>query len=460
MSMFDRLFRPIETNRVRHVWLGLAAGIFLLLTTGTAAADTRVLTADGELSELAASPHSSGHLVLWVGGDHVNLPGSSGLYAEAVHLARTTSGSMIAVWLRPSGGKFILETAVWDGRTWSEVHTLDAAGETMRLPERPSVTLARDRAVFVLESEESDGPPVFLDLERHLFHVLWQEDDGRIRYSPLIFDNGHYVGWNETLTLTRAFAEAHADLPPRDLPPQLARLSSVSTDESGRLSLTLTEETYGRIGTLVVDPVSLVMEILGDSVFDSVLDAADVYDPAAPGAIADEMRAEIIYIGSRLELNPSIAEYIADQISRWIESSSSDFGWDFEALANASRLATLDIGRSVYRVTVPSGSGAGDITLLDIGDFLDGNGHRAEFSRLLNLRVAADFQAPESVGTAPLAHASADGQSLALSWLSQDSGTLSWIENRGGGWSGVKSLALTESLDADAARQLVTSSIR
>ncbi|MDA8021057.1 MAG: hypothetical protein MPN21_26770 [Thermoanaerobaculia bacterium] len=437
--------------------VSIVTALALLLVAAPAlSAETRILTRDGALASLEADAETA-ELSLRIADQVVELPGSSGAGAEALHLVDSTHGGLIAAWLSPAEEGYRLHFANWTSEGWGDLHSLEAGDSAHVFPTRPVVSLAEDRLRISIESEEGETESV--RLERILFHVVWQETDGRVRFSPIIFQDGFYVGWNEIVTLSSAFAEAHVDLEPAELPSNLQGLLSVRTEADRGVAVVLADDHYGRLGALRIRALPLSMEILGDSVLDGLLNAADLFDPDNPAMVADKIRAEIIHIGARLDFDPDLSDFMSDRISDWIEQNGSEFGWDLAALAEATRFAALDLGRSVYQLTATYADGR-EVPLLDVGDFLDAGDHRDDLARLIRLSVTADYAAPEAAGSDPNIHLSTDGSGLAISWDDSETGAVSWIQNGGEGWTEEKTLPTSDSLQPSDVRALIRSSIR
>lgn len=428
----------------------LIALLALLFVAASALPAQQTLTENGELARLSDSTEG---LQLAVGDQTFAVPSLNSSRAAAVQLVRAKSGHLIAIWRSGDPGQETLETASFDGEYWTETVVLSAGSEPFYFSSPPIVLTTTDRVEIEVNEDETAW------VERQLAHVVWEED-GRIRYSALIFQNGVNVGWNEIVTVSSAFREAHqANGDSVSLQGDATLLNVKVTSDNG-IQLTLADQASASLATLRIEAVPLLIEMLGDSVFQQILDLADLYDPEAPSAIADEIGGHIVYTGSRLNLDPSVSDFLSAQIARWLEGSSSDFGWDLLALADASRSNTLDLGRSVYSVSVPGGSVGGEVPVLDIGDFLDDNGHRDEFARLVRIRIDSDYPEPEIVGEDSIVHVSEDGSAVAMSWTDAEGVEVHWIENHGSGWSTTKSLAINETLNELAIRQLIESSIR
>lgn len=408
----------------------------------------KVLTAGGELAELRTTEDG---LVLRLGGEDVAVPAAHGSEARPLALLRSDSGRLMALWLAGDAGEQALETASFDGADWSEVDSLRAAGEPLLFGAAPALRISADRLSIATE----DGG--VLETERQIAHVVWNEE-GRIRYSPLVFRDGVFAGWNEIVTVSSAFRTADDGTDDAITLGDEATLLRVDDAGTGSFRLTLHDHATGRFGTLRVHSTPLLVEALGDSIHQRILELADLYDPEAPGQLADEMGGHIVYVGARMNLDPNVGDYLSAHLAEWLETSAGDFGWDLSALADASRSNALDLGRSVYAATAAAADG-GDVPVLDLGDFLDDNGDRDKLERLIQLRIASDLPAPGAVGADATVHVSGDGSAMALSWIDEDSGDVRWIEGRRGAWSEVRSQSPTDGTNAATLRRLIEASL-
>lgn len=453
---FTMDFKHFKHSNVLHLAriavLGAAACALLGASVATAQAlQSRMLTASGEVAQLVDStPNRSLSVVR--GETTFLVPGTEDPALETpLGVIGSHSGHITALWLSWRENSAVLSFATLADDVWEGPFSLLGGGEPIAFSGAPYLMLDEQRSRVTVD----EGT---VQLERQVIHVVWLEDGTRVRYSPLTFNDGFFVGWNEIVTLTSAYRSAHENALPTESPTSLPVLLEVQNSANVGLHVTLTDPEFGRIGTLRIHTVPLVLEILGDSLFDHALDSAELHDPNDVSAVADEIRGHIVHVGSRLDLDPAVTGYLSDRVGDWLLDNGPTFGWDLLGLAAALRANSLDISRSVYHLTMPSSAGDGELTVLDIGDFLDDNGHRDQLSNLVGLQVTSDFKAPESIAADPTVHLSKDGSAVAFSW--SDDVRVRWIDNRGDGWSDVKTLTLTDSLDAAQVRQLIESSIR
>lgn len=452
LTDFTSLPYQRRTSAVIALWLSLAV---LALPSTAAELDSVVLSTQGQIASLdsvAASPAQS-RLVLSIADETVNVPGSLSESTTPLGLVSSQTGELHVFWLSTANDVSHLWMSTRLESDWDGPHALMAGGEPVAFATAPRLMVDGDR--LSLSFPDSDA----IEFERQIVHVVWQENGTGTRYSSFIIRNGRYVGWNEIVTVSSAYRQAHADAEPNEIPASLADHSAIVEAEKGGVLLTLTDDDRSRIGTIRVGPVSLGSEILGDSIYEGMLDSAEVFDPDDLSSLADEMGGHIIMVGSLLDLDAAMASFFSERIASWLHEHGSDFGWQLDALADATRGESLDLSQSVYQSSLQVDDGY-EIPVFDLVDFLDGNGHRDEFSRLMRLSVVADLAAPAHVGDDIEVHVSPDGSALALSWLDADTGTVRWTEGRHGAWSESKSLATSDDTDEAAIRQLISESIR
>ena len=437
-----------------HLLTAIFGGLLLLSSTPGLAAGLEdvILSNDGRVTTVSVVDGPQSRLILHLGDEALNIPGSGQAEAVPLGLLRSRTDEIHVFWTASDNDGLTLQLSSLNGGAWDGPHTLLAGGEPVVFAEVPFLFVDADR--FTMSFEEDS-----LDLERQIVHVAWREQGLGLRYSAFVLRNGHYVGWNEIVTVTSAFRNAHADTEPTNMSDHLGQLMSVASGPQGGVLFTVADDQSGRMGTLRLDTVSIASEIFADSVHDQLLESADLFDPGDLSALADGARAHIVLIGSTLDFDDTMSAFFAEQIGSWIYQNGTDFGWDLGALANATRTESLDLSQSIYRSTVQT-SGGGKIPIFDLVDFVDSNGHRDEFGRLMRLGITSDFAAPAGVGEDYDVHVSPDGSALALSWVDADTGAVHWTEGRQGSWSESKSLATSDAMDEAAIRELISAAIR
>lgn len=433
--------------------LAVSAASLACFASPVVAADLEslILSADGEVARLKVSPSPQPALVLELGDESEIVPGAGN--SAPLGMLKSPTGELHVFWLTEEESGSRLSMSSRSGEEWDGPHSILAAGAPVSFSDAPSLLVEEERLSLEVEAG------LRLTSERQIVHVTWNEDGVGLRYSSFVIRDGRYVGWNEVVTISSAFRQAHPGIEPLEIAEEIAGTMRVTRSPRGGVLLTLTDDGRNRIGTLHLGPVSMASELLADSIHDDLLAAADVFDPDDLSSLADEIRGTIIIAGSILEFDEDMTAFFSDRIESWIHLKGSEFGWDLLALADATRSESLDLSQSVYRTNLQTASGA-DIPVFDLIDFLDSNGHRDDFSRLMRLSLVSDLAAPEDIGDDVEVHVSTDGSALALSWVDAETGAVHWTEGRHGAWSDSKSLATGESMDEAAIRELISESIR
>ncbi|MCG8462061.1 MAG: hypothetical protein MI919_37735 [Holophagales bacterium] len=440
-----------------------------LLAPAAAAEPHRALGRDGEVYSLKVAPleelipdtghDQPGNIALAL--DVTYADGSRGRFvAPGTETWRPESrpvlevdpitGAALVIWQAGTPtGTTSLHFATFAAGSWTSADQLRRAGEPYFFTSPPRVLLTRDRMDIDLPVEgegTEEGGTTTITLGRSVFHVLWIEDESDlVRYSPLVFVEGLYVGWNEILTLSSAVTLSHEGEPPAP-DSGLGLLLDARVIEDGRsLAVTLTESFYQRMAVLRIGVQPMTIETLGDEVLAHILGAPDPSFPeGALEALADELGARLIIIGAKMNLNPAVTDYVAQRIGAWLLENGDGYADDLEGLGQAARTQTLELGGSVYGRMVMDPSHPGqEIPEIDLMDFLDSNGHREELAELVQLQVLSDVEIPQ-IGPDPRVFVSSDGRSLLVAWEDSEAASVRFLENHGRGWSEPLALPVAE----------------
>lgn len=465
-----------------HPTLAILLSLFLGAgLSATASADQevpRLLTRDGDVQRLVTGPmdelfpatnRSVQVLALEIETAHGVVerhlvPGTDTWRPETPLRAFYEAGrdASIVVWASgPAGGARSLHFATFQGGEWSGVGAAQIGGRTHYFDEIPVIFDSFESLTIDTVAPEG-GETETLHASRRILHLLWHDaDTERVRYLVIPFDDGLYADWMEPSSLV--LPEGTDDSAKGD---RGAVFFDARPSADG-LSLQVSLGNPERYGTIHVEVRPLSLQLLGDSVLERILAERPWLDPTDPASVArlgEIMRGHIVPIGRSFKANPATLEYVAGRLDEWLRDNGSGYAGDIDGLARDARMETIEIGASVYaKTSVDPANPNATILDLDLGDFLDSNGHRAELADLVRLELRADFTAPTVPGLAEAettVHTSADGRSLLVAWHDAENATVRWIENRGDGWSEPRSLRLSESLDLAAAQALLHESIR
>ena len=337
---------------------------------------------------------------------------------------------------------------------WLPTTKIRSDGEIALIQGIPRVAVTSDD--FFLDLGEDHEP---FESRRTTFHVVWHEPaDGTVRYSPVSFLDGELAGWSETLPLAartlKSNSSTSGDAPGAALPPGLVGAVSLErARESDAVALTLTDPTDGSVVTLRIEEVPMSLAHLAAKIQAHVADGFTSADPADLAPLADEIRAEIIITGARCRINPAVSEYLAAEISSWIAQYGQDYDDASGFSEDASRHA-MEVGSEIYNQAVIHETGPQDV--LDLATLPVADTYLDKLNQLIRIRTRGSFQAPSEVGENEVhLFTSDDGHSLLVSWLDEESQILSFMENRGLGWSEPQGLQIQESLPLATAFELL-----
>lgn len=485
-------------------WMAVFLFSLAMSQSSFAAPTARVLSGDGELyagraglmSEVAetAPEHDQPVLLLEISGgedsdgedfDSVLLvPGTEDARteSEAVLIREPKSSSVTVVWRSTGEDGLQLRFASYSAEEgWSEVQAVSLDGAPAVLFSAPKLVLTRD-------SYEIDLPEEQVTAERSTIHLLWQdagESPGTF-YTPLIFVEGHYIGWHQSFDLSQSFFGATEDEDdgseegddasggddateepePATLTNQLARAIDLKTARDERsIFVTFANPASHRLGIVEIRVLPLELSLFGDQVYQAVLDLADLYDPDDVSSLAGGMFGHIVVAGANYNFNPTVVDYLSNQLHDWLMEFGGSYGWSgYEDLAEDLRNFGIDVSNEIYSTTIiDSGDPSSTIVQIDIGDFIEGL-EGPQPAQLLEIDVRCELPAP-AIGEGPTTiHASRDGRDLLIAWEDEEGGAIHYTEshhNRGdGAWSESLSLALDEALSAELAHHLLRQKIR
>ncbi len=269
--------------------------------------------------------------------------------------------------------------------------------------------------------------------------MVWWEaavEGDRTYYTPVVLDQGTYLGWNPVYRLS-ALVGSPASVAP--LPEGLARSPRLSVGRDGRSAiLGFVDEASSRL--LVAEALVLPGELgyMADRGDEKLRQAGgEAFDK-----LLDDLRGQIIEIGDRL--HPGIiSRFAEDVVGAARELHDEEPGKPVESLGDKLRGQIIEIGaRSLVDIDrSPPPLAAATIELAPP----EGSPQPPE---LIDLRLVADLPAPPAVEGPAQIYLSADGSRVLVSWFHDDQilYTESKAESGPDAWSEPKQLVIDESL--------------
>lgn len=437
--------------------LGLLVVCLLLLAPGLSAQSRAAFGPGGELVQVDAgayaeligdSPELSERAVVSLaistseGRETLLVPGTEDENVETpLALAvDPTTGAAHVLYARHDNNairSFVLVGRV-DGE-WTSA--LEVSGAPGVMKGWPWVTTTRD--------ELSDGTP------RTVIHLLWWEPSEageKILYTPLIIQNGRFLGWNPVLELQSFGPEA-----PEGSKSGIGALFRAPSLEAGtRGHTTVAAVPQRQFDRLVTMRIRLLPSLLTDLASDVRGHITLVGATGGGGGVlnlAAQVRGHITLVGARI--HDGVLDYITDQSVMEVLSHGPEY--------SSSELA--EIGRDVERRIIDSGASIIDsetvsedahCSLYALGNAGYNPGaalHQLEVCAL-SVREAPDIEG----GVAPKIYVSEDASQSLVAWQTED-GALRYRRSIEDGW-GPTAEATRDDLSLNAALSLLREAVR
>jgi len=287
-------------------------------------------------------------------------------------------------------------------------------------------------------------------IPRRVLHLVWSENvAGSLRsyYSPVVFVNGRYLGWNPVVALDDLAAnEAPLTI---EVPVALRAAPSLVATATGKVSASFVHSQSNRLVT--VDVLALPGELgeLAEMARGHIVETAAILGGDERTQLATMARGHIVETAGYF--HPVAATYIGDRVFELLISAEASI--DAPTLADMARGHIVETGREILATGLANRC-AGEEVLLEIPP-LDpaAAGPGADFSQFLVMRKVASWEIPDDLVTAVTADArilvSVDGSRAIVAWSGE--GHLFYRETEAtGSWSPVRDLDLEQISLADA----------
>lgn len=393
----------------------------------------------GEYSVLALDVVRPGEpLERWV------VPGTEGAEVEsspAVLFEEGTS-TLQVVWNRRVEGNFphsqlVLRALTPEG--WSAEIDLAAGSAEEKRGIRVLVTADRYEGT-------NDG--VAAEFSRRILHLLWVEPSAagpRPFYSPLVFVEGEFVGWNPVVALENLVS---AETPSPVAAAEALAWAPTLAPGRGETSLIagFVDPRTSRVATIELRVLPAELGRLADEARGSIIALAQSYLPGDVPRLAEEARGSIIALAT--SFHPAAAKHIA--------GATHDGLLMVDPAAQPGEVANEARGSIIALADQIDGSGlangcADEGELVEIPPLVPGEGR--DFTHLIHLRSVRAFGAPEIGVETPALLVSPDGERAMIGWVSGS--TLVYVETLPEGfWSERRSLDLVQIPLAEALEAL------
>ncbi len=383
------------------------------------------------------------------------VPGTEDAPAEtaATLLYDRATDALAAVWqsAEPSEGA-LLKLVTVEADAFSDVVTIE---DPTRAAIGPSqIVLTRDRYSIRLGHNQRET------VNRTILHVAWMaygDSEIDVRYTPLVFIDGLYCGWNEVFSL-RDLVVGEGVEPDQELAEQLlSTLELDLTHGAQRILATFVSPRSGELAVVDIGVLPLELAYLGDEVRDLLLSMADSFGGDDLQAFAEVARIEIIGVGRRQSLNPALVDYVAGELSDEILTVGAEYSVDeYGELVSYLRDYTIDVTSPLITSTLnyAQGTDHSRVIEIDIGNLLDAP------TQILDLKIRSARPAPATGEGPTTIYTSEDGEDTLIAWEDPGGATLYYVESLEGGWSEPRSLVIDDKLTPERAHELLRRRVR
>lgn len=331
---------------------------------------------------------------------------------------------------------------------WSEA--IEISGKPFGWKSSPQLAVTRD----AFNTPEPDGS--LRAWQRTVAHLVWWEEGASgapdVQYSPVVFLDGDYTGWNPVLRL--ADLGLASGIPLTEPNHALARAPRIELGVDGQSVVIAFATTSGtELVTVVLELLPGELAALADKVRAQIIEVGRSGGSDSPlRAIADKARAQIIEVGSRLKLHPGVSSYLAAQVFDGIVSSDPER--PVIAIAEDVRAQIIEVGGQVTDRGFGRLSAKSSYQVIELpgGDRTDGAGATAP-PDLIRLARASARAVPRTGEQAHQLHLSGDGTVVVATWT--EGSYLLYRESRGQGWSEIRRLRLDRTVDLQRGHALL-----
>jgi hypothetical protein len=352
----------------------------------------------------------------------------------------------------------VLELSGYDGSNW--VPAITVTGNPFAVKTSPQFVITRD------SYDQTDDSGAVTTSHRTILHLMWQEpgtgSQVQTFYTPIIINDGQYIGWNPLYNLDDFLPALPAGLAaPADV--QTA-VSGAPLIQSGRDERTVvvayTSTARGQMATVEVDVLPEQLMQLADKARSHIIDIGRASYPNDLPGLAEKARSHIIDIGRAF--HPEIGTSIADQVKSDILDDTSG---DLVSLATKARSHIIDIGSKLSGRGLRPTSGddqTPQIVEIDASSFARAAGGSPDATQspyhLLQIRTVNTWPAPRVGPGTVRVFVSQTGEDLIVSWAQAD--RILYRTSQDGGWSDSRTLLFSDSLSLQKSYDVLDQRIR
>lgn len=390
------------------------------------------------------------------------IPSTQGKDVESTPAAifEDDSDTLFVIWeSRINSIHSIFRLASFDGAVWST--PIDITGNPFSVKTPPQIAVTRD-AYGVREAD--NGVSI---RHRYVLHVAWSEENAAglydAYYTPIIVDEGAYLGWNPVYRLddfdnwdtTALVAAAPAS--------ELVKSPTLQRGRDGQtLVAAFASSATGRVAAVEIDVLPTQLQRLAEKARGYIIDLGVRRKITDLNVLSARSRTFLVDNG--LDYQPEVARSIADQVAAYVQSNGGVGGilgpGGIQNIASGARGYIIDLGakfsgRGLKSNAIESASTAPPRTLeiaAEQGDTTQPAAH------LFQVRKGSSRRSPEIGAGAVRVFASETGGELLISWASAEK--VSYRISQADGWSEPHEIRITDSLDLNGAYEILAQRVR
>lgn len=356
------------------------------------------------------------------------------------------SDTLFVIWESQFSAHSILLLASFDGERWSNAIQINANPFSSK--SSPQLAVTRDTYPVA----QADGTTV--TRRRTFLHVMWTEEvesaDYELLYTPVILEDGRYLGWNPIYHLKDFVADGDSgsSFAP---PPALLQAPTLQSGRDARTVVAAFASSAGRWMTgLVIDVLPEELSQLADGARANIIDIGHQGAfPANRQPLAEKVRTDLIARGTAFHAD--VIRYMADQVYEQIRTDSGD---DLLALAEKARANIIDIGAQL------SGRGLRDRSHIAKAriEEVDAPEPDAPPAHLIHFRSVSSRPTPQVGSNGLRLFVSEGGEDMLVAWAGEN--RVLYRMSKNGGWTDQREIKLTDSVSLERAYELLAQRIR
>jgi hypothetical protein len=357
------------------------------------------------------------------------------------------SNTLFVVWVSTADQvASSIKLASFSGGQWSKPITIIS---------NPYATKTTPQLVVTRDSHQEIYPVTGSPVTHHrtVLHIAWSEDSAsgvyEAYYAPVIFEDGIWIGTVPSPILLNAFDLAEQTTPGGPFATPLAYTPSLQGGrDSGTVIAGFASEISGLLTAVEVDTLPEDLRLLADSCSASLLATGGPFFPSQLSQLASQVQASLVANGGTFQ--PEALQGISTDVQAVVLAGAPDL----PALAAKMQSVIIDSGSKFagrgLRMVIPA---PGPVAPPQVIAIVPPIGP----TQYLQIRVAASRTTPPVGTTASVQmFLSRTGDNAIVSWLSNDSGSLFYVNTQPDGtWSSNYQLQLVPSLNLTQAVQVI-----